>query len=93
MQAVAKASATTPSQEELIQKLIAENARLQAELTKPKANGLGIKVSAKGAVSVYGMGRFPVTLYASQWLALLAKGDDITKFIEANKAQLKTKEA
>ncbi len=71
----------------------AENERLKAEASKPKANGLGLKVSTKGAVSVYGMGRFPVTLYASQWQALLAKSGEITKFIETNQASLKTKEA
>jgi hypothetical protein len=48
-------------------------------------------VSAKGAVSVYGLGRFPVTLYTSQMLALLANRDAIVAFIEANSATLTTK--
>ena len=52
---------------------------------------LPLKVSAKGAVSVYGLGRFPVTLYTSQMLALLANRDAIVAFIEANSATLTTK--
>jgi hypothetical protein len=51
-----------------------------------------MKVSEKGAVSLYGMGRFPVTLYKEQWLKLLAASDDIRAFIAANEGRLKTKE-
>jgi hypothetical protein len=51
-----------------------------------------MKVSEKGAVSIYGMGRFPVTLYKEQWLKLLDMSADICAFIAANEAQLKTKE-
>jgi hypothetical protein len=51
-----------------------------------------MKVSEEGAVSVYGMGRFPVTLYKEQWLKLLNMSDDIRAFIAANEAALKTKE-
>lgn len=51
-----------------------------------------MKVSEKGAVSVYGLGRFPVTLYQEQWSKLLAMTDQIKAFIEENKAQLKVKE-
>ena len=51
-----------------------------------------MKVSEKGAVSIYGMGRFPVTLYKEQWLKLLGMSDEIRAFITANDAQLKTKE-
>ena len=50
-----------------------------------------MKVSEKGAVSIYGMGRFPVTLYKEQWLKLLGMADEIRAFIAANEAQLKTK--
>ncbi len=50
-----------------------------------------IKVSEKGAVSVYGLGRFPVTLYKEQWKRLLAMSADILAFIEANDAKLKAK--
>jgi hypothetical protein len=51
-----------------------------------------MKVSEKGAVSVYGLGRFPVTLYKEQWLKLLAMADEIKQFIEENRAVLKVKE-
>jgi hypothetical protein len=51
-----------------------------------------MKVSEKGALSVYGMGRFPVTLYKEQWLRLLAMAEDIKAFIEANNHNLKSKE-
>jgi hypothetical protein len=73
----------------------AELARLRAEneaLKKPGRGALSMKVSEKGALSVYGMGRFPVTLYKEQWLRLLAVADDIKTFIEANNENLKTKE-
>jgi hypothetical protein len=62
-----------------------------AALKKGVASGLRLKVSEKGAVSVYGMGRFPVTLYKEQWLRLLDKADDIRAFIATNDAQLKAK--
>ena len=51
-----------------------------------------MKVSEKGAVSIYGMGRFPVTLYKEQWLKLLDMGDEIRAFISANNDSLKAKE-
>ena len=51
---------------------------------------LSLKVSQKGGVSVYGLGRFPVTLYKEQWEKLLEMTDDIRAFIQENKAQLKT---
>jgi hypothetical protein len=73
----------------------AEIERLRAEneaLKKPGRGELSMKVSEKGALSVYGMGRFPVTLYKEQWLRLLAIADDIKAFIEANNETLKTKE-
>ncbi len=69
--------------------------RLRAENERLKQTGRGklaMKVSEKGALSVYGMGRFPVTLYKEQWLRLLAAAEDIKAFIEANQANLKTKE-
>ena len=58
---------------------------------KPRA--LSMKVSAKGAISVYGLGRFPVTLYAGQWERLIAASADITAFATANAALLATKDA
>ncbi len=75
--------------------LKAELERLRKEneaLKKGAASGIRMKVSEKGAVSVYGLGRFPVTLYKEQWLRLLDMSDDIRAFIAANEAQLKTKQ-
>ena len=71
-----------------LERLRAENERLKSS----NRNRLAMKVSEKGALSVYGMGRFPVTLYKEQWLRLLAMGDEIKSFIEANKDALKSKE-
>ena len=71
-------------------------AKLQADLAEAKAaNGrsLSLKVSEKGAVSLYGMGRFPVTLYGSQWERLLNEADTIKAFLAANVALLSVKEA
>jgi hypothetical protein len=73
-----------------IAKLRAANEALKAAAPAPKT---GIKVSAKGAVSVYGLGRWPVTLYASQWFSLLSKSDEIQKFLVENKASLAVKES
>ena len=74
----------------------AELERLRAEneaLKKSKKPGtLSMKVSEKGALSIYGMGRFPVTLYKEQWTKLLAIADDIKKFIEENNDRLKAKD-
>ena len=53
---------------------------------------LSFKVSEKGALSIYGMGRFPVTLYKEQWLKLLNVAEDIKKFINENNDRLKAKE-
>jgi hypothetical protein len=69
--------------------------RLRAEneaLKKKRNSAVSMKVSEKGAVSVYGLGRFPVTLYQEQWQKLLALSDEIKTFIEENKASLKVKE-
>ena len=62
-----------------------------AALKKGAAVGIIMKVSEKGGLSVYGMGRFPVTLYKEQWLKLLDMSDDIRAFIAANDGKLKTK--
>jgi len=62
-----------------------------AALKKGAATGITMKVSEKGGLSVYGMGRFPVTLYKEQWLKLLDMSDDIRAFIAANEGTLKTK--
>ena len=73
----------------------AELERLRAENEALKKSGrskLAMKVSEKGGLSVYGMGRFPVTLYKEQWTKLLDMGDEIRAFIEANNESLKAKE-
>ena len=78
------------SEEELkaeLERLRNENAALK----KDASPSIRMKVSEKGAVSIYGMGRFPVTLYKEQWLKLLDMSDHIRAFITANEAQLKTK--
>lgn len=70
-----------------MEKLRKENAALK----KTSADGISLRVSQKGAVSVYGMGRFPVTLYKEQWLKLLEKETEIREFIKLNDADLKSK--
>lgn len=73
----------------------AELERLRAEnetLKQRRNSAVSIKVSEKGAVSVYGLGRFPVTLYQEQWQKLLALSDQIKAFIEENRSKLKVKE-
>jgi hypothetical protein len=71
-----------------LERLRKENAALK----KGAVSGIRMKVSEKGAVSIYGMGRFPVTLYKEQWLKLLGMSEDIRAFIAANEMQLKTKD-
>jgi hypothetical protein len=71
-----------------VEHLRAENMALKAKMSRPTS----IRVSEKGAVSVYGLGRFPVTLYKEQWLKLLSMGEDIKTFIAENEAQLKVRE-
>jgi hypothetical protein len=71
-----------------LEKLRAENEALK----KTKEKGLTMKIGEKGGLSVYGLGRFPVTLYKEQWIRLLAMTDEIRTFINANRDKLKTKE-
>ncbi len=70
-----------------LERLRAENQALKSRMSK----GLSLKVSEKGAVSVYGLGRFPVTLYKEQWARLLDMADDIRSFIKENEDRLKAK--
>lgn len=72
-----------------LERLKAENQALKSQ--SASKGGLTLKVSQKGAVSVYGMGRFPVTLYKEQWIKLLDMSDDIREFIKTNDDALKTK--
>jgi hypothetical protein len=76
------------------EELQAEIARLRAENERMKrtaSRGVTLKVSEKGGVSVYGLGRFPVTLYKEQWLRLLDMTDEIRAFIRDNESSLKTR--
>ena len=75
---------TQPSYEELKAKLAALEAKQHKEIS--------FKVSDKGGVSVYGLGRFPVTLYFEQWQRLLENVEPLKAFIIENKSKLKTKE-
>jgi hypothetical protein len=75
-----------PTYEELKARL----AELEAK--QRQAGSMSFKVSDKGGVSVYGLGRFPVTLYYEQWLKLLDRAQDLRDFLEANKSKLKLKE-
>ena len=77
------------------EELKAELERLRREnaaLRRGASSGIRMKVSEKGAVSIYGMGRFPVTLYKERWLKLLDMAAEIRAFIAANESQLKAKE-
>jgi hypothetical protein len=80
-----------PTEDELkaeLEKLKAENAALKARGSR----GVSMKVSEKGGVSVYGLGRFPVTLYQEQWLKLLDMAEEIRSFIREHEGRLKKKE-
>ncbi len=69
-----------------------EEATKALEAHEPKRGALYCKVSEKGAISVYGLQRMPVTLYVEQWDRLLAFGDDLKTFLKDNDAKLKRKE-
>ena len=73
----------------------AELERLRQEnesLKKGAARGVSLKVSEKGGLSVYGLGRFPITLYKEQWTKLLDMSDQIRAFLKEHDAELKTKQ-
>lgn len=84
---MSEANETTAALQAELDRLKAENARLKSRVT----GKLVIKRSEKGAVSVYGMGRWPVTLYASQWEALFAAIPTIQQFIETHRDTLAAK--
>jgi hypothetical protein len=72
-----------------------EELKAQLEALKAKearSGNMSFKVSDKGGVSVYGLGRFPVTLYYEQWLKLLDRAQDLRDFLDENKSKLKLKE-
>ena len=70
-----------------LERLKAENERLRNQ----RGRSVTLKVSEKGGVSVYGLGRFPVTLYKEQWSKVLAMADEIRAFIKEHDAELKAK--
>ncbi len=75
--------------------MMAEIERLRSQVEafkKTTSKGLSLRISEKGGLSVYGLGRFPVTLYKEQWLRLLDMADAIRAFIDSNQSNLKSKE-
>src|SRR5437867_6475344 len=80
---------TEPTKEELIARI----AELEKQVVTKKTGRLEFRVSEKGGVSVYGLGRFPVTLYSEQWQRLLGTADELRSFLEENKSKLKLKTA
>jgi len=80
---------TEPTKEELLARI----AELEKQTGSKRSGRLEFKVSEKGGVSVYGLGRFPVTLYYEQWTRLLETSDSLRTFLEENKAKLKLKGA
>ena len=78
---------TEPTKEELLARI----AELEKQSGAKRSGRMEFKVSEKGGVSVYGLGRFPVTLYYEQWIRLLAAVDALRTFLEENKSKLKLK--
>ncbi|HEV2297881.1 MAG TPA: hypothetical protein VGR72_05125 [Candidatus Acidoferrales bacterium] len=76
---------TEPSREELLARI----AELERQSGSRKKGALEFRVGEKGGVSVYGLGRFPVTLYYEQWIRLLDSAQDLRAFLEENKSRLK----
>jgi len=77
-----------PTKEELMARI----AELEKKAEGRKKGALEFRVGEKGGVSVYGLGRFPVTLYYEQWVRLLDMSKDLREFLEENKHKLKLKE-
>ena len=77
--------------EQTKEELLARIAELEKQVGGHKAGRLELRVSDKGGVSVYGLGRFPVTLYYEQWTRLLDSADELRAFLEENKNKLKLK--
>jgi hypothetical protein len=76
-----------PTKEELLARI----AELEKQTAARPKGSLEFRVGEKGGVSVYGLGRFPVTLYYEQWIRLLDRSDDLRSFLEENKSRLKLK--
>jgi hypothetical protein len=77
-----------PTKEELLARI----AELEKQSGSKRKGNLEFRVGEKGGVSVYGLGRFPVTLYYEQWIRLLGVSDDLRNFLEENKSRLKLRE-
>jgi hypothetical protein len=77
--------------EQKLARLEAENKSLKDQIEQRKPGQLRLKISEKGGLSVYGLGRFPVTLYKEQWKRLLEHAEEIKSFLEQHEQQLKTK--
>jgi hypothetical protein len=82
----------TPMPEPTKEELLAKIAELEKKAEGRKKGALEFRVGEKGGVSVYGLGRFPVTLYYEQWIRLLDVSKDLRDFLEENKHRLKLKE-
>jgi hypothetical protein len=80
----------TPEQK--LARLEAENKALREQMEQRKPGQLRLKVSEKGGLSVYGLGRFPVTLYKEQWIRLLDQAEEIKSFLKENDSLLKAKQ-
>ena len=78
--------------EQKLARLEAENRALREQVAQRKPGELRLKISEKGGLSVYGLGRFPVTLYKEQWKRLLDHADEIKKFLDENDHHLKAKQ-
>jgi hypothetical protein len=78
--------------EQKLARLEAENRSLRQQVDERKPGQLRLKVSEKGGLSIYGLGRFPVTLYKEQWIRLLDYADEIRQFLKDNDQQLKAKQ-
>ena len=80
---------TEPTYEELKARLVELEKQVE---TKKRSGAMEFRISEKGGVSVYGLGRFPVTLYYEQWKRLLESAPDLKVFLEDNKGKLKLKQ-
>ena len=78
--------------EQKLARLEAENKALKDQIDQHRPGQLRLKISEKGGLSVYGLGRFPVTLYKEQWKRLLEHAEEIKTFLEQHEQQLKTKQ-
>jgi hypothetical protein len=79
--------------EQKLARLEAENRALKEQVEQRRTGQLRLKISEKGGLSVYGLGRFPVTLYKEQWIRLLEQTEEIKEFLKENDQQLKVKQS